>query len=253
MVIPIGRLPGLCRDYLTAGLDILYPATCAFCRNVCQEKPQFPGICRQCLSQLPLRYGHAACLNWREMTDDQIPDPAVIYVPAYYQGTMRQALLQLKFGDAPDVAPALSALMISLINRLMLDIRAVMAVPLHPSRLRERGYNQAALLTSQIAQRLHLPDWSPGIRRIRATNRQSEQPDRYERWSNLSGAFNLNPDFIANRLAVAGFRSRQPVLLVDDILTTGVTITEAARPIWRAGLPVVGLVAASDHRNKDTR
>jgi ComF family protein len=235
-------------DRLTATLDILFPTTCAFCRKVCQEKPQFPGICKQCLCQLPLRPSQTSCLNWQDLTDEKLPNSTLVFCSAYYQGRLRQALLRMKFGDAPYLAPALASLLIQTINRHDLVFRAVMAVPLHPDRLRERGYNQAGLLAGQIASRLDIPDWSAGLLRIRATNRQSEQPDRYERWMNLSGAFHLAKKQENISFPVAKHGLARPVLLVDDILTTGVTLTEAAKPLWQAGLPVIGMVVASDHR-----
>jgi ComF family protein len=243
-------LPDKWRRGLSVGLDILYPPVCAFCRRVCPQVPHYPGICRSCLCRLPFRDRQSAGISWRELAGRRIPEQAIVYAAAEYQDTLRQALLRFKFGDAPDLAAALASLLVQQIRQQGLAARAVVAVPLHASRLRERGYNQAALLATQIARQLEIPDWSDFLRRIRATGRQSEQEDRAMRLLNLSGAFSLTPEFI--QAIAAGsigqdWQSRS-IILVDDVLTTGATLSEAADPFWQSGWSVTGLVVASNHR-----
>lgn len=234
--------------FCKASLDVLFPHTCAFCRQVCNPAPGFPGICRQCLALLPIRSGKSAKpLQIDPLLSSEIPGTD-IYCLAYYQGVLRQALLRFKFGDAPDLAAALAALLVQQIRQTGLHPAAVAAVPLHKSRLRERGYNQAQLLAGQIAQQLELPDWSGFLCRSRATCRQSEQVSREERVTNLRHAFSLAPGSPIRPREEFANRPAKPVLLVDDVLTTGVTMIEAARPFWAAGQPVAGLVIASNHR-----
>jgi ComF family protein len=235
---------------LQAGLSLLYPPVCVFCNQVCQPDEQYPGICRGCLAHLPLRSGRAAHLDWRQLallsnlvdlTGRPIPAGSAIYCASRYQGVIREALLKLKFDDRPDIAVGLASLLIQVIGRLGLRPQAVAAVPLHRSRLRERGYNQSALITDQIASHLEIPNWSAHLSRNRATERQSALGSRQERAMNLASAFTLE--------APAAPPPGHPcgaIILVDDILTTGATLTAAAGPFWQIGVPVTGLVVASE-------
>jgi ComF family protein len=99
----------------------------------------------------------------------------------------------------------------------------IVPVPLHPARERERGFNQAALLARSLAVRTGLPV-KPVLERIRYTTTQTAF-DRAERMENLHNAFRLR-----RRQDVQGLR----VLLVDDVLTTGSTLSECARVLKQA-------------------
>jgi len=237
------------QNTLSAGLDILYPPVCAFCRQVCQPAILFPGICRSCLSKLPMRTGTSSVLNWQNLAGRQIPNQARVFSTAFYRDPIRQALLRFKFGDSPELAQALAALLIHAIRMKSIVCRAVLAVPLHSSRLRERGYNQAGLLARQIANQLNIPDWSAYLFRNRDTARQSEQENRNSRLYNLAGAFSLSQEFsqAITEKDLLEWKSRS-ILLVDDVLTTGATLSEAAYPLWQSGWLVTGIVVASDHR-----
>ena len=123
-----------------------------------------------------------------------------------------------------------------------------MAVPLHKERLRERGYNQAGLLAQQLASALDRPDWSGMLVRKRATERQSEQNSCSERRLNITDAFGLVEWGGFSEILGERPQTGLPILLVDDILTTGATLSEAARPLREQGFSVNGLVVSSDHR-----
>ncbi len=112
-----------------------------------------------------------------------------------------------------------------------LPLTVVVPVPLHPSRRRERGYDQADILAHVIARALELPCESRALRRIRPTKQQA-MLDAGDRLRNVAGAFKANE-------LVAG----QDVLLIDDVTTTGATLDSAAGELRRAGAAsVVGLV-----------
>ena len=104
------------------------------------------------------------------------------------------------------------------------SVSLVMPVPLHPSRLRSREFNQALLLADRLAARLGLTLSFEQLVRVRATRPQTEL-DRKERARNVRRAFAVqNP---------AGLVSER-VLLVDDVLTTGATVNECAKVLRRA-------------------
>jgi competence protein ComFC len=97
-------------------------------------------------------------------------------------------------------------------------------VPLHPARQRERGFNQANLLAQLLSAQISIQS-KPALERIRYTTTQTAL-DRAERMENLHNAFRLRKN-----MDVRGLR----VLLIDDILTTGSTLSECARVLKRAG------------------
>jgi ComF family protein len=95
---------------------------------------------------------------------------------------------------------------------------------LHPTRQRERGFNQASLLAELLSAQVSIPS-KPALERIRYTTTQTAL-DRAERMENLHNAFRLRKN-----TDVRGLR----VLLIDDVLTTGSTLSECARILKRAG------------------
>jgi competence protein ComFC len=110
----------------------------------------------------------------------------------------------------------------------------IVPVPLHPARQRERGYNQAALIAQLLAARMSLP-LKLALDRIRYTTTQTAF-DRAQRMENLRNAFRLRP-----RRDVQDLR----VLLVDDVLTTGSTLSECARVLREAGASSVYAATAA--------
>jgi competence protein ComFC len=101
---------------------------------------------------------------------------------------------------------------------------AIVPVPLHPARLRERGFNQAALLAELLAERAAVPVFEC-LQRTRYTTTQTRL-DRHERMENLRNAFRVRQS--------ASVQSRH-LLIVDDVFTTGSTVDECARVLRRAG------------------
>src|SRR6266545_615464 len=100
----------------------------------------------------------------------------------------------------------------------------IVPVPLHPTRQRERGFNQASLLAELLSARISIPS-KPVLKRIRYTTTQTAL-DRAERMENLHNAFRLRKNADVRGLHV---------LLIDDVLTTGSTLSECARVLKRAG------------------
>jgi ComF family protein len=114
----------------------------------------------------------------------------------------------------------------------------VVPVPLHPRRLRRRGFNPAGLLARRLARRLELAFDPVALARARDTPSQTGL-DARDRRRNVAGAFR----FVGRGPAPAR------VLLVDDVVTTGATLAAAARALRRAGASsVVGLAAAATER-----
>ncbi|NTV29263.1 MAG: ComF family protein [Candidatus Omnitrophica bacterium] len=105
-------------------------------------------------------------------------------------------------------------------------------IPLHPTRLRERGYNQSALIAERLTLTLGIPTVQHGLERARHTLRQSELGQK-ERFTNMHDAFKIT--------APSTFSGRK-ILLVDDLLTTGATASAAAQALKKAGAAQVGVL-----------
>ncbi|MDR2838242.1 MAG: ComF family protein, partial [Azonexus sp.] len=106
-------------------------------------------------------------------------------------------------------------------------------LPLHPQRLRERGFNQALEIARSLARQRHLPLLVDCLQRTRPTVPQAGL-DQSQRQRNVRGAFACNAD-------LAG----RPVILVDDVMTTGATVNECARVLARHGAGPITIVVAA--------
>jgi ComF family protein len=162
-----------------------------------------PHICGQCLrSPPPLQAVHAACL---------------------YDFPVDRLLPRFKFHRDLAAGRLLAQLMAEAFNPLQRP-QAVIALPLHRSRLRTRGYDQALELARPLARALQLPLLEGALRRTRATAPQSELSAMARR-RNLRGAFDCD-----------GAPPPAHVALVDDVMTTGATLHAAAKALRRAGV-----------------
>lgn len=212
-------------------LEVLLPAACAGCGRYGAT------LCEGCLGTLRA----PAAAQDRFLA----PDPGVVVgdalelgVAAFaYEGPLRKALAGLKYGSASRVARPL----VDRAAGRLAEVTAVagpatlVPVPIHPQRLRERGYNQAALLAAQLGRACRLPVADLLIRR-RATTKQ-HRLDRAARLRNLRDAFGVVP----------GARAPPVVILVDDILTTSATLETCAAVLRDAGVErVFGFAVARE-------
>jgi ComF family protein len=153
------------------------------------------------------------------------PEHGVLGVAAFsYEGAMARAIVRLKYEQRPDLARPMGDLLWRALEprpRARESV-VVVPVPLHPTRLAERGFNQSALIAQRVARGLRAPLWALALRRVRDTPRQATL-DRHARVVNVALAFTVRR---AERI-----RGRN-VVLVDDVRTTGATL-EACRAALR--------------------
>jgi ComF family protein len=148
-----------------------------------------------------------------------------------YEGVLAEAIRGCKYRHIVKLIPALSPLLRPALDALP-AADAVVPVPLHPRRLRQRGFNQSLLLAAWVSRSVERPLWPDALQRIRWTESQITL-DRAQRRSNVRGAFRVRrPGQVAGRR----------VLLVDDVYTTGATANECARVLRRAGAEEVYVV-----------
>ena len=143
----------------------------------------------------------------------------------HYGGPLAEAIRRLKYGGRPDLARPLGQLAARTGAAFAGRVDQVVPIPLHGSRLRSRGYNQAALLAAPLARALGVPLRVGPLRRIRPTLPQAGL-ELSQRVDNVRGAF------VARQL-------RGRVLLVDDVKTSGATLAEAAAALGAAGATAI--------------
>lgn len=152
----------------------------------------------------------------------------VAYGP--YEGRLRELILAYKFENRLDLGRQLQEFALAAFERGLAQFPelsacdALVPVPLHPKRLRWRGFNQSRELARLLSARRGLPMVQQGLVRVRRTTPQMELK-REARAENIRGAFQARKEFVAGR----------SVLLVDDIMTTGSTLEECARALVAAG------------------
>ena len=214
-------------------LDLALPPQCLAC-----EKPvtQTGGLCVGCWSGLKLIERPFCERLGTPFPADFGPgllSPAAIAKPpafdraravARFDGTARDLVHRLKYGDAVHLAKPLGAMMARAGHELLGEGALVVPVPLHRGRLWSRRFNQSALLAREVARLSGAELKVDAIERVKATRPQVGLTAA-QRADNLSGAFEI-PD----KTAIAGRR----VVLVDDVVTTGATVDRLARLLRRA-------------------
>ena len=216
---------------LSALLDLIFPAKCPFCGRVLDR----PGICDTCRGELP----------WTEGADALRRGPGgfLCAAPLWYQGLAREGLHRFKFRGMSSAAAPLGELIAGCAaEHFSGAFDTVTWVPVSPRRLRQRGYDQAQLLAQATAQALG----TEAVSLLAKTGHnapQSSLTQGSQRRSNVAGVYTVpQPE------AVAGRR----VLVIDDILTTGATLEEAARTLRAAGAAqVVAAVLARTPGKQD--
>jgi len=148
---------------------------------------------------------------------------------------MKKAIKQLKYRFVRDLACEITAgIPITSHNIWMYlnqDSTVFVPIPLHPTKLRYRGFNQAEMLGRLVSNQLGIPMVSDLLVRTKKTPPQAETESRKERHLNIAHAFHLNSKYTKN--------IPKNVIIFDDVYTTGATLKEAAKSLKRAGVEKV--------------
>jgi ComF family protein len=218
---PIGRL-----------LDLALPAACAGCGA------EAHALCAGCLPAVRVRVGLPAGTPLG--LPDGPPDPlAQLEWCAPFSGTVRRALHALKYAGERRLARPLGEAVAARWTRAGAGGSLLVPVPVHETRRRERGYDQAELIAAAAADALGLP-MLPLVARSRATAPQFRL-DRRHRATNVADAFAVRP-------GGAALVTRREVVLVDDVVTTGATLAAVAAALLAAGAASVSAVTVARER-----
>jgi len=229
---------------VTGALDLLLPPRCLGCGGTVETQGRLcagcwrrlvflgPPLCRMCGYPLP----HA-------LPEAPLCGTCAAEPPAYdharaalrYDDGSRGLILRFKHADRTDTAPAFGRWLAQAGTDLLAEADLIAPVPLHRWRFLKRGYNQAAILAHALARESGVAHVSDLLQRSRATRSQQGLSGRARLDNITAGAFRIHPWHL-RRVAGAS------VLLVDDVLTTGATVSACARILRRAGAAQVDVL-----------
>ena len=231
------------RRLALALLDQLYPPACAACGTPIAEGV---GLCSKCFAGLVpitaplcpvLGLPFEVALGPDALSAEALADPPPFSRAraAVRYGEVAQALVtRLKYGDRIELAQFCARLMAGAGHDFWSARPLLVPVPLHPSRLRFRRYNQSYLLAKALGRQLGL-DVDPFLVRRHKKTRSQIGLSGDGRARNVQGAFSAHPD------ALARIRGRR-VVLVDDVYTTGATAKAVTRVLLRSGASEVDVL-----------
>ena len=227
--------------WIDTALAIAYPEQCQLCEQhsataaqgyVCRScqkslRPTKPPWCHQC--GLPVSANQppdAPCLNCRE-TDRQFHQARAAFTA---QGPMREIIHRYKYDQHEFFEPLLKQCCLQATLPSPTTYTALIPIPLHPTKERERGFNQADRLAAFFAKLFDIPINAGLLKRVRFTETQTHL-SRSQRLRNLRGAFVCSNSTCEGRF-----------LLIDDVMTTGATASAAAHALKKAGAQQVDVL-----------
>lgn len=225
-------------------IDLIYPPRCPICQVFLQDHNTLQGhqdlpFCQACFKDFTAIGSPICSVCGRPFSDgaeqDRVCEDCLRKRPSYdiarapylYEGALMTAIHQLKYAQRSHLADSLGFLLAFYAQTWIGELKGslIMPVPLHPRRLRSRGFNQSLLLARCVASKTGSDLDFLSLRRTRFTKPQTELSSE-ERKKNVRKAFEVvRPE------AVKG----KTIVLVDDVATTGSTLNECAKALKRAG------------------
>ena len=213
-------------------LNLFLESNCPLC-----QRPATHEFCQDCYRQL--RRCQVDQSNW--ICKGALP----VFAWGMYGGTLKRAIAALKYQNQPQLARPLGCLLAQAWSTQIAPELIVVPIPLHANKQKQRGYNQATLLAQSFCDLTGLQLQQQGLERRRETQSQFGLSS-LEREKNLETAFQLG----------LGFRQQypaSPVLLLDDIFTTGATAKSAMQTLTQSGIQVYGLATLATAFKKPCR
>ncbi len=206
-------------------LDLLFPLSCLGCRR------EGKLLCQDCADNLP-RLKTPYCRVCAEPNARSLcrwcsgiaPGFDGLRAPYLMEGPLREAVHALKYRGIRAAAPQLAELLANFMKSHSIPGEELVPVSLHPRRLRERGYNQSELLAKELSKRTGLPVNAGALIRARDSGPQVRTVSRERRRENVSDSFQCKNDMTGRRL-----------ILIDDVATTGSTLSACASVLKAAG------------------
>ena len=205
-------------------LDLVFPPRCVFCHELLPLRREDP-VCDHCRKSLQRFRG-----------EEKAEFVERVVAPFRYGDEVKESIHRYKFGGRDHYAGIYAAYMADALRESHMEFDVLSYVPLHPRRRRSRGYDQAELLARELGKLLGA-EVKPLLKKVRNAPPQSGKTGAAERRANISGCYAL--------LDGAEAENRR-ILLVDDVFTTGATLSECARVLLMAGAEEVSAVTVAN-------
>lgn len=208
---------------LNDALNMLFPKNCEICGRISDTTAAGAFVCKRCMSGVVPEESSRRWQFCRSEPDGNDPYKDLkLYVPYRYDGSVSKMVHALKFGNKDSIGELMGRLLGHCLLKDGVEVDCIIPVPLSEQRLRERGYNQAQVIAESLGRVLGKPVLPDALSRTRNTGRQAMCKDNMMRAVNVRGAFNRDDSY-----ELGGAR----ILLVDDVVTTGNTLCEAAETL----------------------
>jgi ComF family protein len=207
-------------------LNLFIQSNCPLC-----QRPTKSEFCPSCIKQLQKCQLNDPCVLWKEKTP--------VFAWGAYGGILKRAIAVMKYNDCPEIARPLGYWLGEawLENLPSAEKKiAVVPIPLHPSKLQSRGFNQAALIAESFCEITGLQLRANGLQRVRETEAQYSL-SLTQRENNLVEAFAIGKDLLR--------KPHNSILLIDDIYTTGATARSAIMTFAKMDISVIGLATCA--------
>jgi ComF family protein len=223
--------------------QILFPPVCAGCRRLVSAPGTLCGECWPKLKLLEKPWCEVMGTPFsHDMGEGFLSAEAIANPPPFrraraavsYEGVAQKIVLGLKYADRTELAPWMARWMARAGAELITDAHIIVPVPLHRRRFFHRRFNQSAELARALSHLSGLPFAPEAVRRLKKTRQQVGLGAR-EREDNVRGAFRVPPE------AEIKVKGRQ-VLVIDDVFTTGATVSAVARALRRSGAEAVDVL-----------
>lgn len=209
-------------------LNIIYPPLCEACQVKIDPESGYACLCKNCVSKIKILNPPAAITRC---------DNIKVWAVCGYEGIAKDCIHLFKYNNRISLSKPLADIMSNFTNKNLADKKfdMIVPVPLHKTKMRERGFNQAELLARRLGKNTNRILCLDAVKRIKPTASQTGL-SKTKRFTNLKGAFKITD---------GGKVSGKRILLIDDVFTTGSTISECAKTLLKAGAKSVsGLVLA---------
>lgn len=204
------------KKYLNSLVHLVYPSICVICARSLSNQEKV--LCIPCSLSLPLTNFHQLEKNPLEKKFWGREEVASVQSLLFMEKLSKteKLIYSLKYQGREDVGEYLAERTILILQKLWLHkgIQAIVCVPLHTKRQKQRGYNQCHRFCQTLSKALEIPFYPQALTRISYHSSQT-QMNRSSRWENVSQAFELT-----NKKVLEG----KDILLIDDVLTTGATL-----------------------------
>lgn len=215
--------------------NLFLKSNCPLCERATSSQ-----LCPNCTKQLQKCQLNNACILWKQ--------PLPIFAWGAYRGILKRSIAVMKYEQHPEIARMYGQwLGQQWLQDAPIGVQSgllVVPIPIHPEKLKKRGFNQAALIAKGFSDVTGFQIKENGLQRVHETQAQHSL-SQSERKKNLTGAFAVNKDL---------YGCSKRLLIIDDIYTTGATVNEAVITLNHIGVEVVGVavVAMTDKRSSRT-